>query len=234
MRLENKTLAAADCRLAPHHRRTTATASPPHRCYCITAAPLLLHHSRTAVPHHGRTAIPLLPYHDRTAVLPHAHQVSSLPSVPESVEIGITTWQSSPNHHHCSPSPERSNTHWPLQFRLSALCFSSPTLPLVYPDAHSNKNMHIHMGFDWFFELFELIVDQSVIVKVFWVGMYSWGPRIISNFHLDICIRVGSCSGYPIINRVTCFNPINNRVGFVSNSFMQSGRPGWHEPDPWT
>jgi len=25
---------------------------------------------------------------------------------------------------------------------------------------------------------------------------------------------VGSCSGYPIINRVTCHNPINSRVGF--------------------
>jgi hypothetical protein len=25
---------------------------------------------------------------------------------------------------------------------------------------------------------------------------------------------VGSCSGHPIINRVACHNPINNRVGF--------------------
>jgi hypothetical protein len=36
----------------------------------------------------------------------------------------------------------------------------------------------------------------------------------------EINVSIGFVSGNPVYNRVTCFNPINNRVGFVSNPFM--------------
>jgi hypothetical protein len=46
--------------------------------------------------------------------------------------------------------------------------------------------------------------------------------RVVSGKRVTrlLVVFVGSCLGFPIINRVACRNPINNRVGFVSDPFM--------------
>jgi hypothetical protein len=56
----------------------------------------------------------------------------------------------------------------------------------------------------------------------FELGPVGYFCRVVSGKRVTrlLVVFIRSCSGHPIINRVVYHNPINNRVGFVSDPFM--------------